>query len=107
MHTLTLLLLCEPVPCTYLSARAVCRIICRTFAARLPYLSARVQFAEMAQYFTAASIYLAQFPELVAISHVNLQIDNAWFWRKSGGEGVSPRERLEPNASQVGAERLL
>jgi len=51
--------------------------------------SARTEFVQMTPYFTAVQNYLAKFPELMAISHINLQIDNAWFWRKSGGEGGS------------------
>ena len=35
----------------------------------------------MAPYFNAVQKYLAGKPELFALSHVNLQIDNAWFWR--------------------------
>ena len=53
-----------------------------------PHLGARStleriksEFVRMAPYFTAVQRYLASKPELYALSHVNLQIDNAFFWR--------------------------
>ena len=45
----------------------------------------------MAPYFNAVQKYLAGKPELFALSHVNLQIDNAWFWRSK----VIKRERAQ------------
>ena len=53
---------------------------------------AKREFVEMASYFEAANAYLASKPELFALSHINLQIDNAWFWRASGGEGGSAED---------------
>jgi|EP00966_Prymnesium_polylepis_P191976 hypothetical protein len=47
----------------------------------------KAEFMEMAQYFSAVARYLAR-PELIALSHVNLQIDNAFFWRKNDTDDV-------------------
>jgi len=41
----------------------------------------RDEFIQMAPYFAAAQKYIASKSELVACSHTNLQIDNAFFWR--------------------------
>ena len=43
------------------------------------------EFAEMAPYFPAVERYLNSRHELFALSHINLQIDNAWFWRTADG----------------------
>ncbi len=40
----------------------------------------------MAPHFTAVADYLSSRDELVALSHVNLQIDNGFFWRSGAGE---------------------
>ena len=62
----------------------------------------------MAPYFTAAMHALAAHPELHVLSHVNLPIDNAWFWRSadadSAGEAVLECGLLDwYNASRVPA----
>lgn len=46
------------------------------------------EYVEMAPYFTAAMHALAAHPELHVLSHVNLQIDNAWFWRSADADGA-------------------
>ena len=51
----------------------------------------------MAPYFNAVQKYLAGKPELFALSHVNLQIDNAWFWRSK----VIKRVTMQHSANAV------
>ena len=52
----------------------------------LPFLhEVKRQLVEMAQYFPAAQAYLAHDPRFIALNHVNLQIDNAFFWRDEEG----------------------
>lgn len=64
----------------------VTKYACNLFPAELtqPSLLARVkeQVVELSQYGAAAAAFLGR-PELVALAHVNLQIDNAYFWRET------------------------
>lgn len=47
---------------------------------------AKEQCSECARYFDDAALYAASKPEFAALTHVNLQIDNGFFWRREGGE---------------------
>jgi len=59
---------------------------------RLALDKAKAEFVEMAPYFSAVNNYMASKPELFALSHVNLQVDNAFFWRKDDTEDLEALE---------------
>ena len=44
------------------------------------------QCMECSCHFDEASAYAAERPEFVALTHVNLQVDNGFFWRTAGGD---------------------
>jgi len=65
-----------------------------TLGARSTLERIKAEFVAMAPYLTAAQRYVASKPELHALAHANLQIDNAFFWRASD-ERDPDKVRLE------------